>query len=29
MFFVNLDRGFEGGLWRDFPAIPVSLLLLS
>ncbi|OBT76665.1 hypothetical protein VF21_03932 [Pseudogymnoascus sp. 05NY08] len=25
MFFVNLDRGFEGGLWRDFPAIPAPV----
>lgn len=29
MFFVHLDRGVEGGLWRDFPAIPVSFPLLS
>ncbi|KFY88129.1 hypothetical protein V498_06901 [Pseudogymnoascus sp. VKM F-4517 (FW-2822)] len=26
MFFVNLDRGYEGGLWKDFPAIPVSFV---
>ncbi|OBT86100.1 hypothetical protein VE02_05403 [Pseudogymnoascus sp. 03VT05] len=25
MFFVNLDRGFEGGLRRDFPAIPAPV----
>lgn len=23
MFFVNSDRGFEGGLWKDFPPLPV------
>jgi hypothetical protein len=25
MFFLNMDRSFEGGLWANFPPIPVSL----
>ena len=29
MFFLNLDRSFEGGLWAHWPQIPVSLSRLS
>jgi hypothetical protein len=28
MFILNLDRNFEGGIWKNWPGIPVSLPLL-
>ncbi|KFY35137.1 hypothetical protein V494_06177 [Pseudogymnoascus sp. VKM F-4513 (FW-928)] len=28
MFFVNLDRSYEGGLWKDFPSVPAPVRYL-